>query len=75
MNCIKPYILDGFIFVDGVKLGKPISCEGEPAIELCDKNRHQSSRRGTRLVIIRVADLIKLFNTDEPPDVLKKRTP
>lgn len=48
----------GFVTVDGVKIGRLVTGrDGKPCLQFCDKNRHRSHQRGTRLVEVPIQSL------------------
>lgn len=75
MNCITVTVYknkEGFVFADGIKIGKIILCNGEPFLEFCDKDPTRSKERGTRYVMIKVKELQRIIDTDLPPEVLTR---
>lgn len=50
---------DGYVYCDGVKVGRARMVDGEVIMEVCDKNKHRSLRRGTRIIEYAVKDLAK----------------
>jgi len=56
---------DGFICLDGIKIGKYIQRDGKAFFQIKDKNPHRSDERGTRLVEISIDDLGKIDFCDE----------
>lgn len=48
---------DGFVCLDGIKIGKYIEREGKAYFQIKDKSPHRSAERGTRLVEISIDDL------------------
>ena len=51
---------DGFICLDGIKIGKYIERDGKSYFQIADKNPNRSDERGTRLVEISIDDLGKI---------------
>jgi hypothetical protein len=72
-NCIiAKLVLDkeNFLIIDGVKIGRLIMCDGDPVIEFCDKNPNRSADRGSRLVGVRIKDLLRFSDSEGPPEDL-----
>lgn len=53
---------DGFVTVDGVKIGKAVRRDGEVFLECKDKNKHRSARRGTDKVEVHIRELAEVIS-------------
>lgn len=58
----------GFCYLDGVMIGRLVcGPDGQPRLQVCDKNKHRSHQRGTRFVetsIQQLSDVAKKGGTD-----------
>lgn len=65
MNPMRKMVIvdcDGFVVVDGVKIGKAVKRDGEVCIQWKDKNKHRSARRGTDKVEAHIQDLYQAIS-------------
>lgn len=50
----QPKVKNGWVYVDGVKIGRYVKTPDGPALEVCDKDRTRSQKRGTRKVVVKL---------------------
>lgn len=48
---------EGFVIVDGIKIGKVVQGPNGPTLQFCDKNRFRAAKRGTRYVELSIQSL------------------
>lgn len=57
----KTVVVDsgGYVYVDGVKIGKAVSKGGKICVQFHDKDRRRSAQRGSNKVECHIKDLAK----------------
>lgn len=49
---------DGYIFIDGIKIGRRLQIEGVECIQFCDKDPKRSQLRGSRFFSIGLLEFV-----------------
>lgn len=55
---------DGYVYADGFRICK---VAGPGVLEFCDKNSARSRARGSRLIMVTLAELVEISVQSDPP--------
>jgi hypothetical protein len=60
----------GFVYVNGVKVGRAVFKHGEPRLQFHDKDRRRSAQRGSNKVECHIKDLAKAVQNGDTSSTL-----